>query len=684
MTAAPHLAIVPAAQEWVSTEEAMRRTGYTDRWLRAQVAAEVIISRVNPLLKSANGRPVREYLAASLPALAQPAQSHLALVTAPVPPLPLFAGFEKTESPRIVLPNPEAEKQAESRLQILRPIIEFPEDPTRFSHLVVNGKPVTSVERMIEFVANTTGNSPRTIKRWLAAFRSGSKPALADRIRTDKGQSRWFNSHHQAAVLAAYLHLNERQSITFVCEQIELNREQLGIEIGDLPSRETVRIFLAQQISPAMKALAREGQREYRERMAPYLRRMYTDIFSNQVWVGDTAILDVECQNDVFPELPDFAPLRLRITAFEDFRSRKFVGATFAVEGSSISISAALLRAILQHGMPEMIYVDNGKDYKKVAKGAASGFEPVSETDIRPLVDKGLLARLGIGVTHCIPRHPQSKHVERMFRTLHLRFDSVHSTYTSGSPATRPDSTELAMMHHRRLLKKGRADLSRHPYASRIINGCLAWIEEYNATPHSGEGMEGMSPNEVFAACLNPEQRPMPDQAQLAILMAEYKECTVDSCAVRLNRRRYVPSNDDRAAWGAMHEMNERRILVAFNPTDPEFAVALDLDGHYIAWLVQEQLVRFSPNDPAVQQQIGESMEIRRGLEKATRQTLKVIEATARANGAQSAEEMLYERLQLPANAGTAITHRKPRLAPTKKAEAPMTPAQVARMLLED
>ena len=65
----------------------------------------------------------------------------------------------------------------------------------------------------------------------------------------------------------------------------------------------------AQQISPAMKALAREGQREYRERMSPYLRRMYTDIFANQVWVGDTAILDVEAANDLYPELPDHAPL---------------------------------------------------------------------------------------------------------------------------------------------------------------------------------------------------------------------------------------------------------------------------------------------------------------------------------------------------------------------------------------
>lgn len=697
MTASPLEIVRVGDPEWISTEEAMRLTGWTAEWLRVQASAGRILSRLSTE-RSRNGKPIRQYLASSLP---QREVNQLALVKPPAPPLPLFAGIpEQDDAPRIVLPDPEAQKQAEEHLEILRPIIEFPDDPLRFSHLMVNGKPVTSTERMIEFVAAGTGKSPRTIKRWLAAFRTGGFASLADRVRADKGQSRWFNHHHQAAIFAAYLHLNERQSVTFVCEQIEAMREQLAIEPGDLPSRETVRIFLAQQISPAMKALAREGQREYRERMSPYLRRMYTDIFANQVWVGDTAILDVEAANDIFPELPDLAPLRIRLTAFEDFRSRKIVGATFAVEGSSISITAAMLRGILQFGLPEMVYVDNGRDYRKVAKGTHSGLEfaPLTEDDFAPIEEKGLLARLGIGVTHCIPRHPQSKHVERFFRTLHTRFDSVHPTYTGGSPATRPDHTEQAMMLHRRLLKKGRASESRHPYASRIVAGCLSWIEEYNARPHEGEGMDGRSPNEVFEQERNPNQRPTPDFKTLAILMAEYQRRQVHECAITLNRRRYTPRTEDRTAWAVMHEQNELEVLVAFNPTDPEYAVALDLDGHFLAWLEVEQLVRFAPNDPGTQRQIAESMEIRRGLEKATKTTLQLIEATARANGAKSAEEMLYDRLsgspatgpgcrgelQLPAVAGEAITHRKPRLAPTKKAEAPMTPAQVARSLMEE
>ena len=86
----------------------------------------------------------------------------------------------------------------------------------------------------------------------------------------------------------------------------------------------------------------------------------------------------------------------------------------------------------------------------------------------------GILGRLGIAVTHCIPHHPQSKAIERFFRTMHERFDRCWPTYTSGDPFTRPESTDLAMMQHRRLLKAGRVAESKHPLASRFILACLA------------------------------------------------------------------------------------------------------------------------------------------------------------------------------------------------------------------
>jgi putative transposase len=597
----------------------------------------------------------------------------------------LFATVPTAE--RITLPDPEAQRQAEQRRDILAPVLDFLENPARYARLrLADGRAINSLERMIQHTAPAGGQSVRTVKYWLARYRRGGLVALADHTRTDKGTSRWFVRHPEARTFAAYLYLVERMSVSFVHEQLEHDAAQLGIQ-GDLPSYNTVRVFLSQSISPAMKTYARDGERAYRERMAPYLKRSYAEP-ANKIWVGDHMIHDIEISNDIFEDVPPGTPGRLRLSAFVDYRSRKAWG-TWAWEGNSRSIAATLLRGILEVGPPEHIYVDNGKDYRKVARGARRGADdgpdasPWWQQEYSAIERTGFLARLGISVTHCQPRHPQSKHVERFFRTLHERFDKAHETYTSGSPATRPAATEAAMMRHRWLMRKGRVSESTHPLASQVILGCLAWIEEYNNTPHSGEGMDGRTPNQVFAAERNPNQKPTPDPDKLAVLLFDFARRKVRECAVQLFNHRYTPRAEDRSAWAAMHEANESEVLIAYNANDPEYVAALDLDGRILAWLEAEATVRFAPWDAGTQDQIGRSMEIRRGLEKATKQSLRVIASAARANGAKSAQELLYDRLELPAALDSLVTQPKPKLKP-KPAQAPMTPAAVARMLLEE
>ena len=54
---------------------------------------------------------------------------------------------------------------------------------------------------------------------------------------------------------------------------------------------------------------------------------------ANQIWIGDQAIHDVEVANDVCDEEPLGTPIRLRLDAFEDYRSRKVVVGSFAAHG---------------------------------------------------------------------------------------------------------------------------------------------------------------------------------------------------------------------------------------------------------------------------------------------------------------------------------------------------------------
>jgi hypothetical protein len=242
------------------------------------------------------------------------------------------------------------------------------------------------------------------------------------------------------------------------------------------------------------------------------------------------------------------------------------------------------------------------------------------------------------------------------------------------------------MAEHRKLMRHGRVAESDHPKASVFIAACLAWMEEYADTPHSGIGMDGATPRQVFEANLNPNQKPAPDAATLALLLAEHAQRKVHECEVRLDKRRYIPVNN--VGWEILHDCNERDILIAYNPNDYETAAALDLEGHFLAELQLKEHVRFAPYDLHTQSQIADSMSQRRHLEKNTREKLQSISRVARQNGAQTPLEAMTSRLRLPANTDLTdvVTQRDARLSlkdNNQQPERPPTPAEAARMFLE-
>jgi putative transposase len=598
----------------------------------------------------------------------------------------------------IIIPVKTAQtEQIEKVFKSIEALAEIPDlpDGQRFPRKMPDGKRVRTWTQAEEWQAKQNGTSPKTIHRRWNRFKKNGKNSLVRAVRCDKDKSHFFETYPKAKFLAAYLYLDQKQSATVAFEALVRDAALIEVPTDDLPSYETVRHWLS-SMPPALITYAREGKKAYRERMSPYLTRGFTDCYANQIYVGDHAIHDVECFNDCFANVEWGAPIRIRISAMLDYRSRMVVGASWCWEGSSRAIAATMRRAISKFGPPECIYVDNGKDYRKVAKGALPGYlmeSPLApptwwKAELDGIAATGFLARLGIAVTHCIPHHPQSKHVERFFRTMHERFDKCWNTYTSGNPFTRPEATETAMMRHRRLLKAGRVDESKHPKASLFIMACLAWLDEYANTPHTGEGMDGGTPLEVFNANLNPHQKPSPDPATLALLLAEHERRQVRECAVTLNKRRYQPVDQD--GWATMHNLNETEILVAYDSALPEAAAALDENGNFLCALEAEEKVRFAPYDAATQAQIAESMATRRHLEKQTREGLRTLSLIARQNGAETPLESMSKRLRLSPNTdlSNVITQRNPTLSKLNPqndtSSRPPTPAELARRFCEN
>lgn len=713
---------------WLRCEELMRVKGWKTRTVQAKAQSGELPSRDGDG-RHPNGKPIREYLSVLSAAQEIVAKGFVArrgrvckatrtAKEADSAQLTLFSQKPQKLSPVRKPMNKEQDAQVDSRHRYIAPLLEAESEPKdqRFPRLLEDGTRVRNWGELENWCAARSGQigpkslSVRTVQRLRADVTKKGYGALLRDERKDKGKSRFFSAYPKAAWLVGYLFLDCRQSCRVAHEAIVRDAALIEVPSEELPSYETVRAWL-KSMPPSLVAYAREGRKAYRERMAPYLKRGFTDVYANAVWVGDCMIHDVECSNDCFEDAEWGAPIRLRLDAMLDYRSRMFVGQSWCWEGSSRSIAATMRRAVATYGPCECWYVDNGKPYQKVAKGARPGYlmgSPLAPKDWRKeeldsIESTGFLARLGIAATHCQPFHPQAKCIERAFRTLHERFDRVWPTYTSGDPFTRHGSTEKLMMQHRRLFRAGRVSESKHPLASHFILACLAWMEEYADTPHAGEGMDGCTPRQVFEANRNPDQKSAPDYATLSLLMAERETRRVRECAVTVQKHRYQPI--DQAGWATLHQMNECEVIVAYDPADLYNVAAYDSGGNFLAWLEIEQLARFAPGDPATQAQIAESMTIRHRLEKGTREAIALVSRAARANGAQSPLEAMDTRLQLPADTAGIVTQRRPRLGPegdepentlvpgdagrklaARKLAArttPPTPAEAARMFLE-
>jgi putative transposase len=646
---------------WITREELKRASGWSDRSIERRCAKNKI--RYRPMKDAGRrGRPPYEYDFSSLPPEVQSK-----ITGAPESPLALAAA---PPAPRLPVSVDDLD-EIQTKCEILRDLIDFK------GPVLLDGKIRCTKSQVAECIAQRVGHAVSWVWKQLKDWENGE---LQRKPRSDKGKSRFFDRYPDAAKLAAYVYLTQRQSITIAYEAIMRDRETLEIPEGELPSYTTVRTWL-KAIPPVYQTLAREGRRAYRERMAPYVSRDHDSAASNEIWVSDHMIHDVEVQNDCFNDAPMGTPIRLRFTALLDWHSRYLVGWSWAWEGSSRSIATALRHAVLQYGPSAMLYCDNGKDYLKVAKGAMPGYlrsemEPADwyADELQRIEDLGVIARLGMAVQHCIVRHPQSKHVERFFRTLHERFDKKFPTYTGGSPATRPDFTAEAMAHHRKLLRIGRTDRSLHPPASVFMAMATAWIDEYHSRKHRGDSMRGRTPAEVFEQDRWNVSLPTPQPQDLALLMMERERRGVRECAVMLNKRRYIGC--DETARAIMHELNECEVIVAYDPLDLETAAILDVNGRLLTMATAEKLL---PQSAEAKDAIAESMAERRSLEKQTAQTIAAIGAAARAKGAVTEVEHLARKVHiLPMAVGDHITQRQVRVRPSDTAIAPLSPEDAA------
>ncbi|WP_317397730.1 DNA-binding domain-containing protein, partial [Anaerotruncus colihominis] len=129
-------------------------------------------------------------------------------------------------------------------------------------------------------------------RRW-SAVRDDDLDGLIDkRGKWKKGKSSIPDPMWQAFL---YFFLDERQHPLKKCyEYTKLEMQTSFPElVADMPSYTTFYRRAQADIPEPLKVLGREGEKAFRDRCAPYIRRTYEEMQSNEWWIADNHTFDI-------------------------------------------------------------------------------------------------------------------------------------------------------------------------------------------------------------------------------------------------------------------------------------------------------------------------------------------------------------------------------------------------------
>jgi len=286
----------------------------------------------------------------------------------------------------------------------------------------------------------------------------------------------------------------------------EIDSKQKVHGVGHLYQRPTLhqsRLYL-KKVDLATLTLARQGEKGYQDRCAPYISRR-NNLSSNQLWVTDQKLFDVR--------LRDGGERLGRVWGVNvlDVGSWRWLGGAVGPYLSSDLVMYAYAMALERAGVPRAVHMDLGKEFtgKRFLGG---NFKLSFEALFGDAV--GMWQRLGVRVVKAIGRNPQSKTIERWHREIDPWTKELPG-WCGPNTKKRPEKLAIEEAEHARWLStgRGRSPLLR---ADEFIRRFIGWADvSWNAEHRSrGKYLQGMTPNEAWNTRLPAEglRRLSPDQ----------------------------------------------------------------------------------------------------------------------------------------------------------------------------
>ncbi|GBF34113.1 mobile element protein [Desulfocucumis palustris] len=303
--------------------------------------------------------------------------------------------------------------------------------------------------RQLKEIAKKHKITRETLGRWIKEYQTEGLIGLvhekyrqpADGLEA-KGR-RAVNQEMRDFIIAMFLR-NMKPKGSHIYEQLKKAAEIKGWK---LPSKATI-YRVIDEISKSEVVMAHKGKEAWKAEVKPKTKRTYDNLMVMQEIVGDGH------KWDIFVNWEGRA-IRAELSAWVDLRSRAIVGWCITAKANSESIGLALKHAIESYGLPGTIYTDNGKDYL---------------SDYIEAVCKDL----DIDIRNCIPKTPQSKLIERLFREVTDKFSRYQPGYCGNNPENRP-----AGFNQNKLLQAGKLMT-----IDELAEKFATWVKKYNNAIH--------------------------------------------------------------------------------------------------------------------------------------------------------------------------------------------------------
>lgn len=362
-------------------------------------------------------------------------------------------------------------------------------------------------------VRNHTGADlhPATLRRWRKAVATSGPVALAGNYGNRKGSggidSEPALREFILGVLVEKPHVSAKllhELIAARMPDVLPRRRQLERWLVNWKT-ENAEVYLAVTNPDAWKNKYMAGFGSYAEGITR----------ANQQWMLDSTPADIQLLDG-----------RHNILGVIDVATRR---AKFLVSKNSTAEAVCQLirRAILDWGVPEAVKVDNGRDYasQRVA---------------------GLLLGLSIEARFSTPFSPWEKpFIERVFGTFSRHALELLPGF-SGHDVAQAQAIRARKSFSEQLHAKNKV-IEAKLTAAELQAFCDRWVADYYMhEPHSGEGMDGLTPFEKTA-----QQRDLirtiGDERALDLLLGAGSMCTVTKKGVRLDKLTYIAPELERA-----------------------------------------------------------------------------------------------------------------------------------------